>query len=121
MTFAAETVPKPVTVTVQPPVHVPTSWRRPRGSVRAVLQGDGERSACACLRDTQGTLTCVTLPLLLTLRVAVSDDEVQPVTAALPAPSFPAGETEARGRRDADRQEHPDHGDPEYVAQPLHA
>src|SRR5436190_6968791 len=41
--------------------------------------------ACGTLR----TLTWVTLPLLSTLRVAVSDEEVQPVTVTLPAPSFP--------------------------------
>src|SRR6185312_5220769 len=41
--------------------------------------------ACGTLR----TLTWVTLPLLSTLRVAVSDDDVQPLTATLPAPSFP--------------------------------
>src|SRR4029078_12238540 len=41
--------------------------------------------ACGTLR----TLTWVTLPLVSTLRVAVSDDDVQPLTATLPAPSFP--------------------------------
>src|SRR5207253_11033745 len=35
------------------------------------------------------TLIWVTLPLLSTFRVAVSDDDVQPLTVALSAPSFP--------------------------------
>ena len=85
--MAAETVPNPVTETVQPPVHVPTVVDaaprlvcEPFSSVTASVSPE---HACGTLR----TLTWVTLPLLSTLRVAVREDEVQRPTAALPAES----------------------------------
>ena len=76
-------------VTVQPPVQAPTVVDTPARLVCVLFSSVTARVAPAQACGTLRTLTWVTLPLLSTLRVAVSADEVQPVTAALPAESFP--------------------------------
>src|ERR1700746_3899119 len=75
--------------TVHPPVHVPTiAEALPRLAWELFSRVTASTSpAHAC--GTLVTLTWVTLPLLSPFRVAVREDEVQPLTVALPAPSFP--------------------------------
>ena len=107
MTFAAETVPKPVKVTVQPPGARADDRRcTPRLSCELFCSVTARVSpAQAC--GTFSTLTWVTLPLLSTLRVAVSGDGGAAGDRCAAGAELPGGEAEARGRGDADRQQRP--------------
>ncbi|MBW8741055.1 MAG: hypothetical protein JF623_00175 [Acidobacteria bacterium] len=76
-------------VTVQPPLHVPTTAETAPRLVFVLFWRVTASVSAAHACGTPVTLTWVTLPLLSTFRVVVSDDDVQPLTVALPAPSFP--------------------------------
>src|SRR4051794_2276404 len=85
MTLAAETVPKPEKVIVPPPAGM-TAEPEPSETLPPFTRLTVSVSP-AHAAGTLLTSTCVTLPLLSTLRVELSDATPQVVTAVLPEES----------------------------------